>query len=336
MSNMHGFRWGIGLVVAMLLSSGTPAHAQDPWERGVTAQQMQQAHLHFQLALDLHKQLLLEDAAAEYQRALSHWEHPKIYFYLSRVWMKLGRSVAAYEALRQALRWGRRGLTTQDYEMAQEMRRELLETRIAELEVSCEGAGAEVRLDGELLFVGPDRRRVIVSAGKHQLVARQREHLTETRSIAIFPGEQQQITIKLREVEEYANSTRRWTRWKPWAVVGSGVAVAMVGGLMHRLSAANFAAYDQEFTLRCKAGGGCFDLEVPDLTERLHRARMQQQLAVSSYVLGGVAMVTGTLLASLNGPSPFSRQFLDGNGASMTLVPEILPFGIAVSATIRF
>jgi hypothetical protein len=244
--------------------------------------------------------------------------------------------VAAYEALREALRWGRRGLVEHDYEMALRMQWELLETQIAELEVRCEQAGTEISLDGDLLFVGPDRRRVIVSTGKHQLIAKQPEHLTEIRDLAIFAGEQKKITIRLRGVEEYADSTRRWARWKPWAVVGGGIAVAMMGGLMHRISAANFAAFDREFTLRCAAGKGCRDDEVPDLAERLDRAHMQQKLAVSSYVMGGVAMAAGMLLVSLNGPRPFSRQFFAGDGTKMSLVPEILPSGIGVSATMGF
>lgn len=336
---MNGFRWGIGLIVAALLSSSAPARAQEelkPWERGVTTQEMQQARLHFRLGLELHQQLLLREAAAEYQRALSHWEHPKIYFYLGRVWMKLGRAVAAYEALRAALRWGQRGLEEHDYGMAQQMQWELLENQIAELEVRCEQAGAEISLDGELLFVGPDRRRVIVSAGKHQLVAKQPEHITEIRDLAIFPGEQQQITIKLRGVEEYANSTRRWPSWRPWAVVGGGVAAAMMGGLMHRLSAARFAAYDREFSLRCAVGNGCRDAEVPDLIERLHRARLQQRLAVSSYVIGGVAVAAGAFALLLNGPRPFSREPRDRSGTKVSLVPSFLPSGIGVSATIGF
>jgi hypothetical protein len=336
--NMCRIRWGIGLIVAMLLSS-SPARAQgdqtlEPWERGVTTQQMQQARLHFQLALELHQQLLLNEAAAEYRRALSHWEHPKIYFYLSRVWMKLGRAVAAYEALSEALRWGQRGLVENDYQMALQMQRDLLETQIAELDVRCEQAGAEISLDGELLFVGPNRRRVVVSAGKHQIVAKQPEHRTEIRDLAIFPGEQKQVTITLRAVVEHAGSTRRWASWKPWAVVGGGVAVAMMGGAMHRLSAASFTAYDREFTRRCWPG--CVLAETPDLTERLHRAHMQQKLAVSSYVIGGVAMATGMLLMSLNAPQPSSRQPRDGNAARMSLMPELLPSGIGVSAIMGF
>lgn len=341
MASMYPFRLSIGLAVALLLSSGARAQAQedqqqDPWERGVTAQQMQRAHLHFQLGLTLHRQLLLQEAATEYEQALSHWKHPKIYFYLSRVWMKLERPVAAYEALRDALRWGRRGLARHDYEMARQMQKALLGTRIAELEVICEEAGSEVTLDGASLFIGPAQRRVIVAAGKHQIVARKPEHLTETHAIALSPGEQKRVEVELRTVEEIAQSTRMLAGWKPWAVVGSGAVVIMMGGVMHRVSAANFASYDREFRERCMLGGGCRDSAVSDLTDRLRWARRQQQIAVSSYVAGGATAACGLILVYLNKPNLFTRQLLDSQTADVTLVPGLLSPGVGVSAVIRF
>jgi hypothetical protein len=341
MASIHAFRRSIGVAVALLLSSSAPARAQqdqrpDPWERGVTAQQMQQAHLHFQLGLALHKQLLLQEAAAEYEAALSQWKHPKIHFYLSRVWMKLGRPVATYEALLEALRWGRRGLAQHDYELARQMQRDLLGTQVAELEVACEEAGAEVTLDGTSLFIGPAQRRVIVSAGKHQIVARKPEHLTETRSIALFPGERKRIEVELRAVDEITKPTRLWASWKPWAVVGSGAVVLMAGGVMHRISATNFASYDREFTERCMLGGGCPDGQVSDLTDRLHWARRQQQIAISSYVAGGVTMACGLILVYLNKPKMVTAPLLDWQSSNIALVPGLLSPGVGVSAVMRF
>jgi hypothetical protein len=325
----------------MLLSSGRAhsqaGHPQQPWEQGVTAQQMEQAHLHFQLALALHKQLLLEEAAVEYEQALTHWKHPKIYFYLSRVWMKLGRPVAAYETLREALRWGQRGLLAHDYEMARRMQEELLATQIAEVEVICGEAGAEVTLDGRLLFVGPAQHRVIVPAGKHQIVAKKPGYLTETSSVAVFPGERKRIGIELRRVEEIASTTRRWESWKPWAVVGTGVTVVMIGALTHMAAASNFANYDREFAERCPSPSGCFDSDERNLSARLHRARIQQGVALSSYVVGGLASACGILFIYLNEPETLIMRTPNPGVPGVSLMP-VLPLspGLGVSAEIHF
>lgn len=325
----------------MLLSSGQAhsqaAHQQQPWARGVTAQQMQQAQLRFQLALALHKQLLLEEAAGEYEQALTHWKHPKIYFYLSRVWMKLGRPVAAYETLREALRWGESGLSEQDHEMALQMQDELLQTEIAEIEVICEEAAAEVTLDGKSLFIGPARRQVIVPAGKHQIVARKSGHLTETSSVAVFPGERRSIRIKLRQVEEIASTQRRWQSWKPWAVVGTGAAVVMIGALTHMAAAQNFEEFDIKFQELCPGHHGCLDSQAEELTARLHRARVQQRFALSSYVVGGLASACGLMLVYLNEPRALIIRAPERNMPGVSLEP-VLPLspGIGLSAKVVF
>lgn len=333
MSNTHPFCRSLFLMATMLLSSGQAhsqaAHQQQPWARGVTSQQMQQAQLHFQLALALHKQLLLEEAAVEYEQALTHWKHPKIFFYLSRVWMKLGRPVAAYETLREALRWGESGLSKQDHEMALQMQNELLQNEIAEIEVICEEAAAEVTLDGKSLFMGPARRQVIVPAGKHQIVARKSNHLTETSSVAVFPGERRSISIKLRRVEEIASTQRRWQSWKPWAVVGTGAAVVVIGALTHTAAAANFARYDREFVERCPPPGGCFDSELGS-KDRLRRARMQQRFAVSSYMVGGLAMACGIVLVWLNEPNAILMHESE-QGNMRVMMPALYPSGFGIS-----
>jgi tetratricopeptide (TPR) repeat protein len=339
MASMYSLRLSIGLAVTLLLSSNARAQVQvnqqqDPWERGVAAQQMQRAHLHFQLGLTLHRQLLLQEAATEYERALSHWKHPKIYFYLSRVWMKLERPVAAYEALRDALRWGRRGLARHDYEMARQMQNDLLGTRIAELEVICEEAGSEVTLDGASLFIGPAQRRVIVSVGKHQIVARKPAHRTETHAVALSPGEQKRVEVELRRVAEIRRSIRLPPDWKYWAIAGSGAAVATMGGLLHWSAQRNFADYDGSFDERCR--DGCSSSEIPDLTDQLHAARRQKQLAVASYVAGGVTMACGLILAYLNKPIPDKRRSFDSRASGISLAPGWLSPGVGVSAEIRF
>lgn len=339
MASMYTFRWRIGVVMVLLLSSSgraqpQTAQQQAPWQHGVTPQQVQQAHLHFQLGLALHKQLLLQEAAAEYELALSHWKHPKIYFYLSRVWMKLERPLAAYEALQEALRWGRSGLARHDLEMALAMKKDLLATRIAELEILCEEAGAEVTLDGNVICIGSARHRIMVVAGKHQIVARKLAHRTETHAIALSPGEQARVGIDLQSIEEITESTRLMASWKPWAIAGSGAAMTAMGVLLHWSAKRNFEDHDQSFDERCM--NGCNDAEVPDLADQLHTARRQKQLAVVSYAAGGVTMVCGLILAYLNEPNLLNGQLFDSQGPGISLAPGWLSPGVGVSAEIRF
>src|SRR5688572_11056193 len=97
--------------VALLFALIAPARAQaqpspPPWHQGVPEERKQRARALFSEGRELHRQLMLGEARAKYEEALSEWEHPQIRFYLGKVLRRMGLLLLAYESLQKALRWG--------------------------------------------------------------------------------------------------------------------------------------------------------------------------------------------------------------------------------------
>ena len=67
--------------------------------------------------------------------------------------------------------------------------------------------------------------------GRHQLVARKDGKLTQTEALVLLPGQTQTTTVALLDIGSAAVS-RRWSSWKPWAVVGGGAVLALTGGAL--------------------------------------------------------------------------------------------------------
>jgi hypothetical protein len=134
-------------------------------------------------------------------------------------------------------------------------------------------------------------------------------------------------------------SRRRWTAWKPWAVVGVGAFVLAAGGALHAQSNSSFQDYDNSFGETCatQPGGGCRDNDFPNLTSQRVSAERLQQIAVTSYIVGGTAAIAGLVLVFVNRPEVFRRD-LEGSGVEkkLTLVPMVTTDSAGVSASFRF
>lgn len=92
---------------------------------------------------------------------------------------------------------------------------------------------------------------------------------------------------------------RRWPVWMPWAVVGAGAAVTGVGGWLYTTASSEYESFDKRFSETCM-NGGCSDSEVPDLKDRLDRARTLETSARISLIVGGVTMAASVALVFLN------------------------------------
>jgi hypothetical protein len=167
----------------------------------------------------------------------------------------------------------------------------------------------------------------------HQLVVHKTGYLTETRQLVLSPGQRESVAIELETLEDVRESSRRWAGWKPWAVVGAGVAVGMAGAVAHWRSAANFDAFDARFgELPCgraadAIGEGCKSGQVPlEAARTLDRARLQQRVAVGAYVAGGAVLATGLALVTLNRP-----RIKDA-----TLEPLVSPSMMGVEVRLHF
>jgi len=186
------------LLGAMALPAGVRA-AQDqgggavsrPWAEGVPQDQQDQALGLFKEGNQLFEGSQHAAALAKYREALKLWEHPAIRYNTAVALINLDQPLAAFEDLERALRYGDAPLGADTYQQALTYRKLLL-GQLAELDVSCVEAGAEITLDGQLLFVGPGEAMRRLLPGSHQLVARKPGFLTETRSLVLLPGKPSQ------------------------------------------------------------------------------------------------------------------------------------------------
>jgi hypothetical protein len=281
--------------------------AAGPWQEGVSPADQDTAKALFAEAVTLQRQWLLADAAARYEQALARWEHPKIRFYLSRTQEKMGDPVAAYENLRLALRWGLDAFPPEDAEVAREMQRRL-ELELSRIEVRCDEPGAEVFVDGKPWFVGPGSQDAVVRPGEHAVIARKAGHFTVTRSISLVPGKHATVELGLSP-ETIVRS--RWERWRPWhtlAVVGTGAALALAGGVLEWQAARDYAEYDRRFDEVCSDNPQCAPHVAPGMADRLRRARWENRGAIAAFGAAGATLAAGALLGWLDLPGPHRNE----------------------------
>jgi hypothetical protein len=303
-----------------------PAVAGDddkPWNRGVPVERRNAARDLFLEGNRLFKIPLFARAAEKYTEALRQWKHPAFYFNLALAQLNLGQDLEARESLEQAMKYGEAPLGAKEF---QEAKKQLLEVQghLGRIRISCPTEGAEVTLDGVTLFTGPGSTEVWVKVQAHEVAAKRPEYISQAKRVTVSPGELQTVSLSLRKLVE----ERPWAVWKPWAVVGSGAAVAAVGGALHALSARDFKAYDSGF-LKLPCLGtmtmGCTEQEIDTagLSSRLSRARLEQKIAVGGYIAGGAALAAGVVLVYLNRPHLTEQEGTNPHTTGIAVVPMV-------------
>lgn len=300
-----------------------------PWHEGVAPMDKTAAMILFDDAVRLQRQWLLPDAAARYEQALANWDHPKIRFYLSRVQEQMGDMVAAYENLRLSLRWGLDAFPPPDAEMAREMLR-LLEAELSRIEVRCDEPGAEVFLDGKPWFVGPGRKQATVRPGEHVIIARKAGFSTVTRSISLVPGKQARVDIWLSPETIIRGRWERWQPWHTWAVVGTGAALALAGGVLEWQAARDYGQYEQRFRAVCNEQPRCTPhQDDDDLAGVRDHARWKNQGAIAAFTAAGVVLTAAAALSWLDRPRPHRNQ--DTGGFDIKLAPLVTTDSVSLS-----
>lgn len=323
---------GPGIVVALLWLWALPAAARPeqllggtrPWTQNASAKEQQVASELFDAGNALLTESVFVEASENYLKALQHWDHPAIHYNLALALMKLDRPLEVYEHLLSAMRYGAEPLGADKFENASRYK-DLLDTQLVRLSISCDEPGATVTLDGRTLFVGPGRHQGLVRPGTHSIVAIKEGYMTSDKSRALMPGEQVALVLK-PYIPEYR---RRWGAWMPWTVMGSGLAVAAGGGLLQLQARQDYGVFDAGIQ-QC---GGC-DPRPGGLADTRSRGDILQGAAVGAYSLGGAALVTGAVLLYLNQPQPSHEE--PGAPAEQVDIAPLLGRSNGVLATFRF
>lgn len=298
-----------------------------PWADGVSPDNQAAARQLFDEANRLLRDSLFLKAADKYREALAFWDHPAIHYNLALALLNMDQPLEVYRHLEQAMRYGPAPLDVNTFERATSYQT-LVEKQLAYIEVVCDQPDAKVSMDGRLLFVAPGKYEGLVRVGEHSITATKPGYITANEARMLDPSERARIELRLYTPDDVTGYRRRWTAWKPWAIVGVGLAVGLVGGAMHVKSVNDFADFDQAIN-EC---GGCVPSD--ELLAQRDRAGTEQTVAIASYVAGGTIALTGMVLVYANRSKPYR---LDVEQAfRVSVVPIVGPDGTGVTAAFRF
>jgi hypothetical protein len=317
----------------------TPAPADDepivtdepdkPWSQGVPLARRVAARDLLLEGNRLARIPLFGRAAEKYMAALALWKHPVFYFNLALAQMNLGQEVEARESLEQALAYGGEPLGAKEFQEAQKQLQEV-KRKLGRIRLTCRTPGAEVTLDGVTVLIGgPDRHyEGWTKAKPHEITAKKAGYQSEARQVMVSAGKLLNVDLSLVTLSEATDTSRRWAVWKPWALGAVGVAAGSVGAVFHTLSARNFTDYNQKFVRQpCaitqgQAPPGCArdDIE-PELNSQVRRARLQQVVAIGSYIAGGSMIATSLVLLYLNRPRLAEQRVERPLAGSLTIMP---------------
>jgi len=338
----------IAAVVLGALATRAPLHAQpatDPiavdddakaWNRGVPIAVRREARTLFLEGNRLFWIPLFARAAEEYAAALRKWKHPAFYFNLALAELNLGQQVEARAHLAQAVEHGVEPLGNERFQEALKQRQDL-ERQLGQIRIQCETPGAEVTLDGTTLFTGPGHYEGWAQARAHEITAKEPGHLSEAQRVVVAAGERTSVDLRLTTLTEAADRSRRWKGWKPWAVIGAGVAVAAASGVLHAISARDFRSYDNEFSKQpCAEMNNCIDKGLPrSLRSRLDRAELEQKIAIGGYIAGGSVIAAGIVLLYMNRPHLTEQDAAHSRAGTVAIVPAVSPGTLGILVTVN-
>ena len=322
------------LGLALLVLSGpawaqqsTPPAAPDATPPPAAEHASRLAEGRFAEGTTLFKQWRFDEAEQRFREALTHRDHPLIHFYLSRALEKQGRLVEAHEALQPALRQGvEPPLLPEDVQEAEKLRQSL-ESRLAQIEVSCDVPGAEVLLDGEPWFTAPGRVRRMIGAGQHLLVARKPGYFPVVEPVSLIPGKQTRVVLRM--TADVVHIERRWKLWQPRTVAGAGIVTSLAGGLLLWKAMADYAAIQRELD-EC-GEHSCNQIS----TWRNDRAEWRERIGTGALIVGGSALAAGLTGMLLNLPS--SRRSEPARGLEgLDIVPMLSGDAASISARLQF
>jgi tetratricopeptide (TPR) repeat protein len=279
-------------------------------------------------AVELHEQLLRDQAAARYEQALSHWDNPHIRWNLALVMMDMGQYLRAHEHVERALSWGAEAFDPPDWEKLTGMQQRLLRQHLAVIEVRCDQPDAELALDGKSWFRGPGAARQVVLPGEHVITARRPGYFPLARNVVLPAGTQGAVTVAMSVDGIFEK--RRWASWKPWTVLGSSLAVGAMGTGLYWHARWQLDAARDELADDCGERPHC----PPETPPAYRRSEWEARVATGTIAVAGTAAAAGLVLLFLNQPRAYRTE--NREGGVFQLVPIASPDTAGVSARLRF
>lgn len=297
---MRGKKQGLWLALALVGLWALPAVAQKPatalgrepaWARNVPVKQQQAAAELLEVGNRLLTDSAFMEAEKKYSEALKLWNHPALHYNLALALLNLDRPAEVYEHMVASTLYGEAPLGADRFRHARKYI-ERMEQEYAWVKLACDpSAAVTLKLEGQHLPVTCARFERLLRPGAYTVSSSQDGYPLPDTELTLAAG--QKVGYRL-EIE----TQRRWAAWKPWAVLGAGVAVAAGGRWIHLKSRDDFRAFDAEIERRKGA------VPEPELAATHTRAKTLQKVAVGSYALGSAVVVTSMALLYANRPQP--------------------------------
>ena len=309
-----------------------------PWAVGVSETERTAALALFHDGNGFLNDGLFVKAADKYREALKHWEHPAIHYNLALALLNLDQPVEVYDSLAKATKYGAAPLEKDKYEHAKEYLL-LIEKQIADIEVSCDKPGAKVLVDGKLVFTAPGQYAAKTRIGKHVFIAEKEGYQARVKAPFIGPGDHFRIELKLYTAEDLTRYHRKWqARWVPYAVMGAGVVVGVVGGALELSAKSSYDDFDTKIAAcnMTSNNAGC-DVNSPGLKALRDSGDTKQAVGYVMYGVAAGALITGGILAYVNRQQPYEVRPEDLPGEpvepKISVAPIVSPStaGVAVS-----
>jgi hypothetical protein len=294
-----------------------------PWAVGVSAAEQEVALSLFREGNALLNDGLSAKAAEKYREALKHWDHPAISYNLGVALIE-SDPIAAYDAVQKATRFGDAPLQSKEKLLTAQRYLDLLGQQIADIEVSCEKAGATVQVDGKDAFVAPGKYASKVRIGKHTFVATKSGYTTRVRAPFIGPNEHFRIDLKLYTAEELTRYKRKWEAiWVPYAVMGTGAVIAGVGGLLELAASNSYHRFDENANYCAQGTSGCPSTKA--LEDIRHRGDLEKTAGFVMYGVGAATVAAGGMLLYINRRQSYQIRAEDLSEGELSYVPIVTP-----------
>lgn len=295
----HRLVWLVIWLAIWSIAVSASAYAQPtntsakPWNEDVPEVDKKRASELFKRAFDLHYGDAPNpgEALTTYREALELWDRPRYRLNVVILLQELDEQEGAYRELEELLKWGVETFDVDFKEKVERQRARLL-AKLAVIDVHCSQPDVKVKLGGEELFTCPGAggtKKAVLSPGSHIIEASEDGYYAVSNTLSLLKGERGQVTVAL-SVDAH-RSIRLWNRWTPWSVIGGGVAAGLVGGglLWHAHTT---------FDVPGCTGTLCEATRIPGY----ERARRENQAAIGLFVVGGAALVAGTVMLLVNRP----------------------------------
>lgn len=304
---MNRGRWARALIVALGCWSLTPPAKADtavealgeegdharPWAQGVTQEDQQRANELVQEGNALIKESFFAQAVAKYRLALEHWDHPGVHYNLALALLTLDEPVTTHRHLTEAMKYGPGPIGQDKYDYAEKYLA-LLDQQVVRIDVSCREPGAQVRLDGQLLFEAPGEFQGMVRRGEHSLTASKPGYETTQISRMMEAGDPVVVDLKVFRPEQLLIEEHRYPLWIPITVSAAGLALVGAGALATYSSQRSYDRFDRAIAGNQDCPFGCIPDD--DAAGHLERGNLLRTLSIVGYAAGGATLAAGIAL----------------------------------------